>query len=85
MQNGFPQSVSCYLTFTMTVHQIKQQTPRWAEVTRLAIFWEKYVNQDYTMKLLKQDFLHLDISNGRKTFTSQINCLIRSSAFFLEN
>lgn len=36
-------------------------------------------------KLLKQDFLHLDIGNRhQKDFTEKISCLIESSAFLLE-
>lgn len=74
-----------YLTFTMTVHQIKQQTLKWAGLTILAILEKKNANPDFTNQLLKQDFLHLDISS-RKIFTEHlmINHLIRCSAFSAE-
>lgn len=67
----------------MTVHQIKQQTLKWAGLMILAILGKKNANQDFTNQLLKQDFLHLDISS-RKIFTEQINHLIRCSAFSAE-
>lgn len=55
-----------YLTFTMTVHQIQQQTLKWAGLMSLAIVEKKKkANQDFTNQLLKQDFLHLDTVAGR--------------------
>lgn len=53
----------------------------------LAVLWEKYAYQDFTKKLLKQDFLRVDIGNRQqKDFTEQIqiNCVIGSFACFLE-
>lgn len=50
----------------MTVHQTEQQTLRWDGVMSLAVLWEKYAYQDFTKKLLKQDFLRVDIGNRQQ-------------------
>lgn len=73
-----------YLTFTMTVHQIQQQTLKWAGLMSLAIVEKKKKSQSRFHKSAAQTRFPASWHSSRKIFTEQINHLIRCSAFSAE-